>query len=111
MLSLAALLTDGLHFPLHIVQDRPPVQVVRTGEELRLVLGACCPGVSLPILDSVGQMIHCLLVVSHPLLVCAVVGTWIGTRLLKRMDQRIFGIGFRTALAVLGIRLVADPWI
>jgi uncharacterized membrane protein YfcA len=46
-----------------------------------------------------------------PLLVCAVAGTWIGTRLLKRMDQRVFGIGFRLALAVLGIRLAADVWI
>jgi uncharacterized membrane protein YfcA len=46
-----------------------------------------------------------------PLLACAVAGTWVGTRLLKRMDQRVFGIGFRLALAVLGVRLMADAWI
>ena len=56
---------------------------------------------------SYGQHVDLIL----PLLVCAVAGTWIGTRLLKRMDQRIFGVGFRTALAILGIRLVADLWI
>jgi len=56
---------------------------------------------------SYGQHMELIL----PLLVCAVLGTWIGTRLLKRMDQRLFGIGFRTALAILGLRLVVDAWI
>lgn len=56
---------------------------------------------------SYGQHIGLIL----PLLACAILGTWIGTRLLKRMDQRLFVLGFRIALAILGLRLILDGWI
>jgi uncharacterized membrane protein YfcA len=45
-----------------------------------------------------------------PLLLCAIAGTWIGTRILKRMDRRLFIVSFRVILALLGLRLVAGIW-
>ena len=46
-----------------------------------------------------------------PLLACAIVGTYLGTRLLTRMSHKAFNVGFRAALLLLGLRLVADVWI
>jgi uncharacterized membrane protein YfcA len=46
-----------------------------------------------------------------PLLLCAVVGTWAGTRILKRMDSRLFDLAFRSVLGLLGLRLIAGVWL
>lgn len=46
-----------------------------------------------------------------PLLGAAVAGTWLGTRVLHRMEGRAFKIAFRAVLAILGLRLLASPWL
>lgn len=46
-----------------------------------------------------------------PLIACAVAGTLIGTRILKRVGERFFQIAFRVFLAVLALRLLVDPLV
>lgn len=41
-----------------------------------------------------------------PLVACAVVGTFIGTTLLERIDERVFRVAFRLVLLLLGLRLL-----
>ena len=45
-----------------------------------------------------------------PLLGCVVVGTFLGTSLLKRMPERLFGFAFRGVLLMLSLRLMASLW-
>ena len=46
-----------------------------------------------------------------PLLVCAVSGTLLGTRILKRLPEAVFQTAFRVLLTLLGLRLVLSPWL
>jgi len=46
-----------------------------------------------------------------PLVGVAILGTWLGTRLLHRMRAATFGRAFRLVLAALALRLVLDPVI
>jgi len=46
-----------------------------------------------------------------PLVACAVLGTLLGTRILKWMPETSFQIAFRVLLALLGLRLVLNPWL
>jgi uncharacterized membrane protein YfcA len=46
-----------------------------------------------------------------PLLVCVVVGTFLGTSLLHRMREDVFRNVFRIVLGLLALRLVSSPWL
>jgi uncharacterized membrane protein YfcA len=46
-----------------------------------------------------------------PLIVCAVLGTLMGTWILGRMGQRGFGIFFRVVLGLLAVRLILQAWL
>jgi len=46
-----------------------------------------------------------------PLIAAAVLGTLIGTRILRRMRESWFQVAFRIFLAVLALRLIADIWL
>jgi len=46
-----------------------------------------------------------------PLTAAALLGTYLGTRLLKRLDESAFRLAFRLLLGLLGLRLVAAAWI
>lgn len=51
---------------------------------------------------------HIALIV--PLLLAVIAGTFLGTRLLQRLSERVFGWVFQGVLGVLGIRLLLSPW-
>jgi uncharacterized membrane protein YfcA len=65
----------------------------------------------IPAFLSVGFAYHEHLHVILPLIACAVVGTLLGTSLLKRMGEGVFRIAFRVILWILAIRLVMDAVI
>jgi uncharacterized membrane protein YfcA len=67
--------------------------------------------VKIPAFMSIGFVYREHLDLILPLLACAVVGTIIGTRILKRMREGIFQIAFRVFLALLALRLILDAWI
>jgi uncharacterized membrane protein YfcA len=46
-----------------------------------------------------------------PLVLCAIAGTFLGTRLLDRLPERTFRGIFRIVLGVLAARLLASPWV
>jgi len=46
-----------------------------------------------------------------PLALCAIAGTWAGTRLLARLPEPTFRLLFRTVLAILAVRLLLSPWV
>jgi len=64
-------------------------------------------GIKIPAFLSIGfpYAEHMELIV--PLVACAAGGTIIGTRVLKRVDERFFQLAFRLFLAGLGLRLLA----
>jgi len=67
--------------------------------------------IKIPAFMSVGFVYGEHLGLILPLLACAVIGTFIGTRILKRMGERIFQVAFRVFLAALAVRLIADAWL
>jgi uncharacterized membrane protein YfcA len=46
-----------------------------------------------------------------PLVACAVAGTLIGTRILRRLGEGVFQVAFRLFLAGLALRLILDAWL
>ncbi len=62
----------------------------------------------IPAFLSVGFAYHEHVHVILPLLACAVVGTFLGTSVLKRMGERGFRLVFRVILWILALRLVLD---
>jgi uncharacterized membrane protein YfcA len=67
--------------------------------------------VKIPAFMSVGFVYREHLGLILPLLACAVIGTLIGTRILKRMNERVFQVAFRVFLAILALRLIVDAWV
>lgn len=64
-------------------------------------------GIKIPAFLSIGFPYGEHLGLIVPLVACAVLGTIIGTRVLKRVNERFFQLAFRLFLAALGLRLVA----
>ena len=67
--------------------------------------------VKLPAFMSIGFVYRDHLDLILPLVACAVLGTVIGTRILRRMPERLFQIAFRIFLAALAVRLIIDAWL
>ena len=67
--------------------------------------------VKIPAFMSIGFAYREHLDLILPLIACAVVGTIIGTRILRRMREGVFQIAFRVFLAALALRLILDAWI
>jgi len=87
--------------------DMEKEEIVATKATIQLVGHA----VKIPVFLSLGfpYLEHVDIVL--PLLAVAVVGTWVGTRILRRVSGRVFQLGFEGVLVLLGLRLLADPWL